>query len=187
MANKSNGVFANAIDTIVQNAPQILEDVAKQCKDKMEKDFAQKAKAVVDHYYESYEPVWYKREGHLHDIYHVESRMRHQGNRIIITAEAVFDSAPLDGVYHSFSQYHQGQGAWGDGGQVEGEWVFYQFLAGAHPYYDPANGYSPIMDDISPKDSLNQYSKRYGTVYLDSYFNELVMDRFNAIINSAKI
>lgn len=167
-----------AIQHIIDNVETAAEIAGNMCRIKAEQDFNKAAKQAVDYYYE-YPVTSYYRQYHLYDIYNVTSTLKKRKGVYTIKTEIKFDSGPLDGVYHSHSSKHNGGGAWSSGGDVEGDWVFKNFLRGAHPWtqeivYKEEYKSGLNVQEPSPNKYLREFINSYGPNHFEPYFQKSI-------------
>lgn len=172
MAQKNS--LEGAIQNIIDNLEIVADTTSKLVAKRVEKDFNEQTKNVIDEYYDyqfgSY--TKYGRQHNLYNIYNVTSNVKKRGKSYTITTEVQMDSSALEGVYHSNSSKHQGSGPWSSGGQVEADYVFENFLAGEHPWTRFEDGvyvYGENKDKLSPDKKMKNYLKKYGDKYFDDY------------------
>jgi hypothetical protein len=169
-----------AIQKMIDNVETVAEVAGKLVMKKVQKDFEEATKNVVDEYYDykygSY--TKYGRQYNLYNIYNVSSDFKKYGKTYTITTNVHMDSSALEGVYHSNSSKHQGSGPWESGGQVEADYVFENFLEGEHPWTrflgDGKYKYGEKRDRMSPKQKLNQYIKNYEDKYFNDYMTKTI-------------
>ena len=92
-------------------------------------------------------------------------------------------SDPLDGLYHSNSNSHDGSASWNAGGDVEADYVFENFIYGKHPWTNgwPLNGvdeleYKTIRSKPSPDNYLKHYRDKYAEVYFSKHIQKTMDD-----------
>jgi len=150
-------------------------------KSKVQKDFESAARTSVDKYY-SYKKGQYTRYGRqyrLYKVYDVQTTVRREKDNIIVSTGVYMDSDKLEGLYHSNSSKHSGTEPWKAGGDVEAEYVFKNFIQGAHPWTNgwPLGGVDHLEYGIkrkrpSPDKFLNQYRDRYINVYFNKHIQK---------------
>lgn len=177
MAN--NATLGDAIQRLMDNAENAAAFASVALRNQIKKDFEKAAHDAVDKYYEYQNGAYtkYGRQYHLYDVYIVTSDFKKKGKGYTIDAAITMDSDILEGLYNSNSSKHSGSGPWESGGDVEADYVFQNFLKGAHPWTNgyPLNGVETLQYKLlnktkpSPEQILNKYLKNYN---LDKYFNE---------------
>ena len=181
--------LSDAIQNMIDNVEQVSAMTALIVKEKVKQDFEKAAKESVDKYYQYVKGQYtrYGRQYNLYNVYKVVTDVSKDGNRIIVDARIVMEPSTLEGLYHSNSKNHSGDGSWERGGGVDAGYVFENFIYGRHPWTNawPLSGddtleYKLIKDKISPNTFLNKYKKSYG----DKYFSKHVE---STIVNLMKI
>ena len=171
--------LGDAIQKLIDNVETVAEIAGNISSKQAEKDFNDAAKAAVDKYYEYQNGAYtkYGRQHNLYDIYKVNSNLTKRGKTFTITTDIKMDSSPLDGAHHSNSSKHQGGGSWSSGGQVEGDYVFENFLKGAHPWTYFKDGeyvYGENIDKEIPDKFLKDFIKNYGSRYFEDNFQKII-------------
>ena len=113
----------------------------------------------------------------MYDIYKVNSDLRKRGRTFTLTTNIDMNSAPLEGAYHSNSSKHQGGGSWESGGQVEGDYVFENFLQGEHPWTYFKDGeymYGETVGKEIPDEFLKDFINNYGSRYFEDNFQKTI-------------
>jgi hypothetical protein len=148
----------------------------------MRKDFEKAARDAVDKYYEyqNGRHTKHERQYRLYNVYKVTTSSAKNGKGYTIDATITLDSDYLEGLYYSNSTKHDGSQPWKQGGDVEAEYVFENFIKGAHPWTNgwPLNGekdleYKLIRKRPSPGGMLDKYLKNYE---LHDRFDEILYD-----------
>jgi hypothetical protein len=171
--------LGDAIQKLIDNVETVAEIAGNISRLQAEKDFNDAAKTAVDKYYEYKNGAYtkYGRQHNLYDIYKVNSDLKKRGKTFTITTNIDMNSAPLEGAYHSNSSKHQGGGSWESGGQVEGDYVFDNFLQGEHPWTYFKDGeymYGETVDKEIPDDFLKDFIKNYGSRYFEDNFQKTI-------------
>lgn len=199
MSDSNRNVLSKAIDIMMDDIDDIAYKAAIRIKHKMNSDFLKAAKNAVDTYYLSYTPSQYNREEHLYDTYKVTTKMKTNPSNgtYEITTNVLFTPDELEGVYHTNSSKHGGGGSWADGGDVEASWVFSNFAEGRHPYTtyefihneDGSWGveyhYETIDDSVTPREIIEEFSKKYNTQYFDKYVKQELVNELQRYVDSA--
>ena len=176
-----NNSLGDAIQKIINNAENAAAMSSVILKNQIKKDFEKAARDAVDKYYEYQNGAYTKhgRQYRLYDIYTVSADTTRKGKGYTIDVAITMDSDILNGVYHSKSSKHSGNKPWEEGGDVEAEYVFKNFLSGAHPWTNgwPVSGEDELRYKLlnktkpSPEQILNNYLKSYDK-YLNKHFHE---------------
>lgn len=178
MVYMSNNVsVVTAIQKMIQDIDSVADKAAYQLQLQVKKDFDKASESIVDEYYKY--PVKYHREYNLYDIYNVKSNLKRHGHIYTITTEIELNSDILNGIYYSHSKKHHGSGSWSDGGQVEGDYVFTNFMEGAHPWTQFNNGdyiYGVEIGGTIPHKDFKKYVKDYGPKYFETHIQQVMGD-----------
>lgn len=171
--------LGDAIQKLIDNVETVAEIAGNISRKQAEKDFNDAAKAAVDKYYEYQNGAYtkYGRQHNLYDIYNVDSDLKRKGKSFVLTTNINMDSSSLEGAYHSNSSKHQGTGSWNSGGQVEGDYVFKNFLEGAHPWTYFKDGeymYGETIGKEIPDKFLKDFIKNYGSRYFEDNFQKII-------------
>jgi hypothetical protein len=172
--------LSDAIQNMIDNIDQATSVAGTLIKARVHEDFEKAAKTSVDKYYE-YKNGYYTKHGRKHRLYKtydVKTSIKHEGNNIVISAGIYMSSDPLEGLYHSNSSLHDGDGPWRRGGDVEAEYVFKNFISGQHPWTNawPLENYEEGLQYklIKSKPSPDHYLKNYRDKYINTHFNKHV-------------
>ena len=172
-----NTSLSDAIQKMIDNIEMATAVAGVYLKSQVHRDFEKAAKTSVDKYY-SYINGYYTqhdRQYRLYKVYDVKTDVKREGKNIVISTGIYMDSDRLEGLYHSNSSKHSGNGPWGSGGDVEADYVFKNFIYGMHPWTNgwPLRGVSNLeYDEIQSKPSPDSYLNKYVDKYVDVYFNK---------------
>ena len=168
----SNGPLSDAIDKIIKSVDVATRKTAFQASQRMVQDLWEKAKSVVDEYYEYKNGSYTKfgRQYNLYDIYEVDTpSTRKHKDGYQINAKIIFYDERLEGVHNGSRKYRP----------VDGEYVLDLFWSGEHPWYSgsPVNdgSYKTISYGTSAKESFKKFDDRYDDVFLKAYLEDIIV------------
>ncbi len=187
MAEKSvDDVFAEILKDSRSIAVEVIESSAK----KAQTDIMLKAYELLKKYYKNFgTPKQYKRTYQLRKsiVPIMEGRTKKGSEDVSIRIGVEYDSAQLEGLYHSNSKFHQSGDKWvsrydsdfswdtGDNGIPEPDWILNNFLKGEHVW-----GSEPDQRK-QDSESTNRLMKKFINKDIDIILNRYVRD---ALINA---
>lgn len=187
MADKSvDDVFAEILKDSRAIAREVIESSAK----KAQTDIMLEAYDYLNRYYRNFgTPKVYKRTWQLRKAIApvFKGTTKRGSDSITIRIGVEYDSAQLEGLYHSNSRWHQSGDAWinindyskfsSDNGIPEPEWILDNFLKGVHVW-----GASPNQQK-KDKESTNRLMKNFITKDIDQrltyYIQSALMNAIN--------
>lgn len=179
-----NDSLTDKIQKMIDNIDYVQGTLGLLVKDNVKKDFEKAAKESVDKYYEYKKGSYtqYGRKHRLYGVYNVTTSIKNKNGTIVITPRIEMNSDSLEGVYHTNSIKHNGNSSWDDGGDVEADYVFENFIYGFHPW---TNGW-PLSEDEdlrykrikqkgqSPNAFLNSYIDNYNKKFFSKYVQDIM-------------
>jgi hypothetical protein len=158
MAKNAN-TAKDAANKMFKEYRNVLIDAVEHAAQKAQKDIHAKALSCLDEYYESYSPSSYDRTDSLRRAILPYLHMKQSNDNIITTIGVEYSPWILemftDDSYSASKKY----------GQVDGDWVINNFLAGIHPRTDGSS--LPGEAVYLPKQTPSATEKM--KTYLDNY------------------
>ena len=189
MAKKSNP-FVDAIDQMIKNSDAICQELAKEASKKMEKDFENMAKHIVDKYYEYKKGSYtkYGRTYQLYNIYEATTSVTKSARGYAASVNLTFDPSKMD--HSSNSKQHQGDWDWNEMrvqndipmyGNVSEDYIYVKlFYYGKHPWYSGANpndnSYKLIKSGYNVEKKFKEFIKGYEDKYLKDYIQDIFVN-----------
>jgi hypothetical protein len=176
---------------------EIVQETVKEAGIKAQKDLVKETKKIIQHYYDAYSERKFEPNYSLYRSYTYENLTR--GKTINVNVN--FDASRLDGLYTSYSKYHQSGAPWeaiewkkGYGaepnkqyGAVESDFIFDHFWKGLHPVTLGNKWTGFIHSPVKVGESPAEQFKKYVDTYVKDDLEPFIIDLFTTnILNSLK-
>lgn len=187
MADKSvDDVFAE----ILKDSRAIAKEVIESSAEKAQRDIMFEAYDYLNRYYRNFgTPSVYKRTWQLRKAITpvLKGKTKRGSDSITIRVGVEYDSAQLEGLYHSNSKWHQSGDEWrsirdrskfsSDNGIPEPEWILDNFLTGVHIW-----GVAPDQQK-KDKESTNRLMRNFINKDIDRYLAQYIQSALMNAIN----